>query len=325
MPMQRHNARLCALLALVLTACVGAFAATPEEEAKYRADIDEGISLLRTGVRDEIHRAIARFKSALKIKPESAEVYYWLALANSDLGLYPHAASNARDATTYDDRLGEAWSLWGQVLLYQKAWSEALQKLETAQRLMPEDPIVHYNLGRVHYYGTKDYSTALSNFRVAWQMGQALRHNNADFAALSVNSRLYMGLCEYERGCESGRDVYFNNATNAFLDVLKEQPSNYDVALRLAAVYRKSNRVAESISWLVNLAKVLEQSQESINRYRSLLAEVYLQLADIYIKEPGQQNDLLAQANLNAFVNFIGDSNHPALEPAKQYLAEKQR
>ncbi len=59
------------LACICILLCASAFAATPEEEAvKYRADIDEGVSLLRTGSRDEIHRSIAKFKSALKARPD---------------------------------------------------------------------------------------------------------------------------------------------------------------------------------------------------------------------------------------------------------------
>lgn len=313
------------LFAAVLFVSAQAAAATPEDELKYRADLEEGISMLKTGVREEIQRAIARLKNALKVNPESAEAYFWLALAQSDLGLYAQAAQSARDATVYDDRLAEAWSLWGQALLYQRAWEDAQQKLETAQRLLPDDPIVHYNLGRVYYHGRKDYSSALAQFRSAWQKSQSMRRDNPDFSALGVNSRMYMGLCEYERGLESGKDTYFNNAINAFLDVLKEQPDNYEVAMRLALAYRKNSRTAESETLLRNLYQILEQPGPNAERNRPLLAEVNLQLADIYMKDPAQRNPLFAQSHLREFVRLIGDSNHPALEPARAYLEEKQQ
>ncbi|MDR3211506.1 MAG: tetratricopeptide repeat protein, partial [Planctomycetota bacterium] len=97
--------------------------ATPVDSAsKYQTDLEEGIALLHSGARDDLSRAIAKFKSALKTRPESAEAYYWIALAYSDQNNYLRAADNAKDATIYDENFADAWLLWGQTLLYQKEW-----------------------------------------------------------------------------------------------------------------------------------------------------------------------------------------------------------
>ena len=315
--------KLFALLAFLLALGAIASAATLEEDqanlVKYRSDIDEGIGLLRTASRDEIHRSIAKFKSALKLQPESAEAYYWLALAYSDLNNYLRAADNAKDATTYDPRLAEAWSLWGQVLLYQKEWSEALNKLETAAQLSPEDPVILYNLGRVQYHGFRDPDAALAKFRTAWQIGQARRRDNPEMIAMTVRSRLYMGACEYDRGMRQDNMLNFDNAINAFMDVIREQPSNYDAQLRLALALRKAGRSGESERMLNTLLRTFEQSGESVDR--QMRAEINLQLADLYLQDPQVRNRMLALTHLAEFVNLMGDSSHPALEPAREYLA----
>ena len=301
------------VFALLLWTCLPAFAATaPEDEAKYKADLDEGISILKQGDRDDISRAIAKFKNALKIKPESAEAYYWIALAYSDQGNYPRAVGNAKDATVYGEDIPEAWLLWGQILLYQRDWNAALEKLEIAQRLAPDNPQIQFNLGRVHYHGFKNPDAALPKFRAVWQKSQALRHENPELQSMVVRSRLYMGYCEFER-------KRWDNAINAFLDVLKEQPDNYDASLMLAIAYRHTNRSGESKRILdALLANLMNLNNPA---YNQLLSEVNLQLADLYIKDPIHRNRMFALAHLNEFINRLGTSSHPMLESVREYIA----
>ena len=308
-------------LAIVILAAhmfVPLSAATLEEETQaYRADLTEGISLLRSGNRENFSRAIGRFKNALKLRPESAEAYFWIALANSDLNNYRPASDFAKNATIYDDRMAEAWLLWGQCLLYLREWNEALQKLETAARLAPDDPRIQYNLGRVYYHGFKDPDSALPRFRAVWQNGQTLRRENPENALLVVNSRLYMGYCEFDR-------KQWKNAINAFLDVLREQPGNYDAALRLALAYRHSSYPNECEQLLLDMLKVIPPDTP-INR--QMLAEVNLQLVDFYLKDPVKKNSLFVRAHLREFINQVqlGNLNHPQLEIAREYLAQQER
>ncbi|MCC8108492.1 MAG: tetratricopeptide repeat protein [Planctomycetes bacterium] len=305
----------------VVIACLPTLARAGEDDAqRVRNFIDEGVSLLRTGSQDELHRAIARFKSALKIQPENAEAYFWIALAHSDLNNYLRAADNAKEATTYDDRLAEAWLLWGQVLLYQREWREALIKLETAAMLRPDDPVIQYNIGRVQYHGFKNPDAALPRFRAAWQRGQESRRDNPELIAMTIRSRLYMGCCEYDRGVKQNN---FNNLTaaiNAFQDVIQEQPHNYDARLRLALALRKVNRVSESFAVLNDLLGVFQQAGDAADP--RMLAEIHLQIADLYLKYPAQfQERMRTILHLREFVRLTGDLSHPALEPAREYLA----
>lgn len=312
--------RLIAIFSLLLACAVAQAGTLQDDSAKYQSDIDEGIGLLRAGTQDEIHRSIAKFKSALKVRPESAEAYYWLALAYSDLHNYLRAADNAKDATTYNERLPEAWLLWGQILLYQKEWEEARNKLETAARLAPENPMAQYNLGRVYYYGFKDPDNALAKFRAAWLEGQKLRRERPEMIAMTVRARLYMGCCEYERGLrQENPNNYIQNAIAAFRDVLQDEPANPEARIRLALALRKAGRTADSEQILGGLLRDLQQAARPADR--QLLAEVNLQLADLYIKDPVLRNRMLALTHLGEFVGLLGDSNHPALGPARDYLA----
>lgn len=318
-----HNAA-GAICALALFAVSAAHAATsPEDALKYRADIEEGISILKSGESNE--RAIAKFKNALKIESESAEAYYWIALCYSDRGNYTRAADNCKEATTYDTRMAEAWSLWGQALLYQKEWNDARDKLETALRLTPDDPYALFNLGRVHYHGMKDPTTALANFRNAWQRSQALARNNpgndSEYARLATRARYYMGLCEYDRGRANDNSLFYSNAINAFYDVIKEQPTNYEAAMRLSMAYRKANRVNDCLQMLKEIHSHMTKNDPAYFD-RHLFAEVNLLLADIYLKDPVLNNPVFAVHHLRQFVEYTGDSNHPALEPAKEFLAK---
>ncbi len=306
---------ICCLFA----ACAARAGMPTEDELQYRSYLDEGIALLRTGSQDGLRRSLGRFKSALKIRPDSAEAFYWQALAYSDLENYSRAADSAKDAVTYDDRLAEAWLLWGQTLLYQGDWRSALEKLEAAERLAPEDPVIQYNLGRVYYHGLRNPDSALAKFRAAWQAGQALRRDNPEMIALALKSRFYMGCCEYERGLRQGSVLNFENAVNAFADVINEQPYDMDARLRLALALRKVGRLGDSLAILQGLMQAMTQAGESADR--QLLAEIHLQLADIYMKEPQRKDISMVLAQLGEFVRLTGERAHPALEAAKEYLA----
>ncbi len=318
----RKKRRLFPAIPCLLFTAAFAFAAADDDAKKYRSDMDEGISLLRSGSRDSISRSIAKFTSARKLQPENAEAYFWLALAYSDLNNYPRASDNVREATIYDDRLAEAWLLWGQILLYQKEWGEALIKLETAAMLAPDDPVIQFNLGRVHYHGFKNPDAALPKFRAAWQKGQENRRDNPELIAMTVRSRLYMGTCEYERGLRQSNPANnnFTAAINAFQEVIREQPHNYDARLRLASALRRYGRIAECQAVLNELLGAFQQAGE--NADRTMLAEIHLELADLYLKSAGQnQERMRIILHLREFVRLTGEQSHPALEAVKEYLA----
>lgn len=308
----RRIAIALVLLPLFALAAAAASPENPDDGRKYREDMDEGVRLLRSGSRDEISRAIAKFKSALKLRPESAEAYYWIALAYSDQNNYLRAADNAKEATIYDDRMAEAWLLWGQILLYQREWKGALDKLETAARLDAENPITQYNLGRVHYHGFNDPETALPKFRSVWQKTQALNRErpSAESRTLQVQARLYMGYCEFDR-------KHWDGAINAFRDVLVDAGNHYDAALCLGIAYRRNGLTAESIDILQNLARTIQLDSPAARR---ILAETYLNLADIYLKDLVHRDEGLALAYLQAFVDGVSEG-HAMLEIAKEYLA----
>ena len=309
----RRGKAVVLLLAIIFCPVAG-LAAAIDAEAKYRSDLEEGVSLLRSGSRDDISRAIARFKSALKVRQDSAEAYYWIALAYSDQNNYPRAAENSKDATIYDERLTEAWLLWGQTLLYQKDWPGALEKLETAERLAPNDPLVLFNLGRVYYHGLANPGSAYAKFNRVWQNGQELRRENPENAVLVLNARLYMGYCEFDRG-------QWTNAINAFQDVLREDPDNRAAALRLAIAYRKADRVGDCERILHDL---LRAAQADIQPNRHLLAEINLQLADLYMKEPAMRNRMFVLNHLREFINNTDNLNHPAMDAAREYLMKNE-
>ena len=287
-----------------------------EDQRKYGADMAEGIQLLRSGSRDDIIRAIAKFKAALKIYRESAEAYYWIALAYSDQGNYIRAADNAKDATIYDDKMANAWLLWGQVLLYQKEWTKALEKLETAYRLAPEDPLILFNLGRVHYHGFNNPDAALPKFRSIWQKGQVIRREKPALWPLVIQARLYMGYSEFAR-------ERWDNAINSFLDVLNEDPGNYEAMLHLALAYRHNGRLVDAEKNLQNTINLLSKDnrQSEINRQR-LLAESHIQLAHLYLTS-GFRNRVLALTHLRIFID-LKPEGHPLLLMAQEYLRENE-
>lgn len=307
------RALICALALCVV--CCSAGAVEEASDYEYRVSMSDGMAKMRAGTRQDLVGAVNHFKNAIKLRPENAEPYFWCGLAYSDMQYYQRAASYAKDATVYDERMVNAWLLWGQSLIYLQDWQEAQTKLETGARLDPDNHQIQFNLGRVHYHGNKSPDAALPCFRAVWQAGATLRRENPDLAPMVIASRLYMGYCEFDR-------QRWDNAINCFRDVLSEQPGNYEAAMRLALAYRRSGRSAESERILWNMLKAIPAENPANRRY---LAEINLQLADLYIKDLVLKNTMLATTHLREFINQIGDVPHPAVEPAREFLLAHER
>ena len=140
----------------------------------------------------------------------------------------------------------------------------------------------------MYYHGLADPGAAYAKFNRVWQNGQELRRENPENAVLVLHARLYMGYCEFDRG-------QWTNAINAFQDVLREEPGNKAAALRLALACRKADRTGDCERILHNL---LRAAQEEIPPNRHLLAEINLQLADLYMKDPAMRNRMFVLNHL---------------------------
>jgi anti-anti-sigma factor len=156
-------------------------------------DLDEALS----DFKDNISRAIMKWKKVVEIKPNYADAYYHLGLAYFNKGQYEQSAEEFKKAIDinkgYADahkRLGDVYTILGKVneaieeykealeinpnytdalislgLLYNDGsmLDEAITQYEKALTVHPNYADIHNNLGAA-YMGKKDYKKALKCF-----------------------------------------------------------------------------------------------------------------------------------------------------------------
>ncbi|MHB8791435.1 MAG: tetratricopeptide repeat protein, partial [Desulfobulbaceae bacterium] len=94
-------------------------------------------------------------------------------------GFYPDVETRARKMTEHFPDSGFAWKILGTSFLLQGRNEEALPTLLNALKLLPEDPVLHSNLGLI-YYELAWYDTAENHCRLALQFrpDDAIAQNN---------------------------------------------------------------------------------------------------------------------------------------------------
>lgn len=274
--------------------CLSAAEGDGDAEFRYRTLIREGAEFLKQENTDEsLARALARFNSALTLKSESAEARYWIALVYSQMENYGQAAQQAEHAVLLDKRMVEAWLLWGQCLLREGKYEEAIEKLQTAFRLAPRNSLAAFNLGLAHYYmhprTQKSLRDAHDFFRRALELNP--RYHPA---------RLMHGICQLEIGMHTLAIV-------TLLKVTEDDPENIDAHFHLGIAYRKENRFDEA-----------ERSFRRALQLDPLHAESHLQLGHLYLQDmPSRQRAL---QHLKLFVHAAPDT-HTWKERVVSYLA----
>ena len=179
---EKRNRRLSVstlLLLLVLTLPAGGD--SEENEKQFQKAMREGIASARSG---PLPRALARFKTAVMLKPRSAEARYRLALTYNDRKMYDSAEKEAQKAVALDEKHAGAWLVRGSALFYQDLEEEAIKALNKAFRLEPKNAHASYMLGRCYYFlGAREKQKAAELYRNA-------RHATEDEAGdLAVKTR----------------------------------------------------------------------------------------------------------------------------------------
>jgi len=250
--------RLLCLLLLLSAALPAAYAEETEkpdndQETEYFDALSQGANFLYSGSSE---RALARFKQAIKLKPDDARGYFWTGLTYSELQNYGLAANNAEKATIIDDKYADAWLLWGQCLVHMNNWVEARKKLEQAFVLAPQNYLVPFNLGLCYYYGLDEEkkTTALRYFKKSLELNQkyapALMYEgccnlDADLGFLAIISfknaiKLQPDYADayFWLGVAQRRENHLADAEKAFLQAIKLKPDHYEAHLQLAHMYQ---------------------------------------------------------------------------------------
>ncbi|MGH9517962.1 MAG: tetratricopeptide repeat protein [Terriglobales bacterium] len=93
-----------------------------------------------------VQEAKRNFELELKIDPQNAGAEGVLGEIAVKAGDQAGAIEHFKRATTLDGGFAEAYIGLGSALVSEKRFAEAVQPLETAVKLAPDDPMAHYNL-----------------------------------------------------------------------------------------------------------------------------------------------------------------------------------
>lgn len=120
---------------------------------------------------DVAEQAKKEFQEELKIDPSNAGAEYVLGELARESQQWDEAILHFSKAAKLDAAFGDAFLGWGQSLLSDKKFSEAVAPLETAVKLEPQNPATHYNLATA-YSRTGRKQEAEKEFAIHRQMTQ---------------------------------------------------------------------------------------------------------------------------------------------------------
>lgn len=149
-----------------------------------------GLFLRKTGKPFEAERA---FEECIKTNPKYPDAHYHLGEMLRDKGDLDSAIEQFNDAIRCNPNYFDAYQDLG-LAMYQKYSSglcdisESLTKLQEAERLIPDNPMIHYYLGNV-YCGNSQFDAAEAQYRKALQCDAKFAAANYEFARL----RYYRG------------------------------------------------------------------------------------------------------------------------------------
>jgi len=206
------------------------------------------------------------------------------------------AASLAACAAPSQDvvKRGQAVRMFGEAYLDRGDFTSALRELLKAEKINPDDHLVHYDLGKVYLQKGKP-ELAIASFKKAIEIKPEFSpaRNDLGLAYLSIKNWDAAISCFKEITGDllyatphfplvNLGHAYFNKkdydtAIQYYLQALDAEPKFINASLGLARVYLETNRTADAV-------KLLEKASQNAPN----VAIVYLDLGKAYarIKEP---------------------------------------
>ncbi len=278
--------------------------------------------------------------------PDDAAVHFQLGYAETALGKPGEAAAEYRKATELDPKMGPAFLNLGLTLLdctpedCAKALREAVDALEQADGLMPDQARVKYALG-LAFERTAENEDAIEKFH------EALKLDAREFPAqlelarlLFITSQLEASEREYRKAIalqpDSGPAIYGltecllkekkpSEAAAELAAYLQQAPKDVDARLEHASVLSDLGRNAEALAEL-DRAATLRPEATSTLKLRSLV-EIRLQnnaaaLATLQKLEAATPNDADVHARIGHLLLEKKDYPGAAKELAIAFGAE---
>ena len=173
-----------------------------------------GLAYARNDMLDE---AIAEYKKAIEIKPDSAFAHYNLGFVYNKKGLVDKAIRKYKDAIEINPGFDQAYNDLGIAYRIKGELDKAIESYSKALEIDPDFSQVHYNLGNI-YTQKEMRDKAISEYIKALELnpdfGEA--HNNLAFAYYNAGD-FERAVYHCDKALEAGIKVY-----PGFLDVLNQ-------------------------------------------------------------------------------------------------------
>ncbi|MBN1256115.1 MAG: tetratricopeptide repeat protein [Planctomycetes bacterium] len=301
----------------------GFLPAADETEEQFQKAMLEGAQCARTG---PLPRALARFKTAIDLKPRSAEAHYRLALTYNDRMMYDSAEKEAQKAITLDEDHAGAWLVLGSALFYQDMEEAAIEALNKAFRLEPENAHIPYMLARCYYFlGAREKLKAAelnqnaSNLSADESRQVAIRTRNLEEKAQTFlrKSRTFIVQAlkldrnyveaRFMEGCIFLELDLPDAARYSFMLALLADPNNPEIHFRIGICYQLSSKPIEA-----------ERSFQEVLRLDHDHVEAHLRLGDYFTKYV--PNEKMAAYHYGRFLQLA-----PEDHSARKRLAREEQ
>jgi serine/threonine-protein kinase len=148
--------------------------------------------------------SVAEFRTAIRLRPNSAPMRFNLTLRLSQLGRYAEAETEIRGAIRLKPDVAEAYNLLGDVLMSQNKLVEAIGAYRTAIRLKPSLAEAHRGIGLALPMQDK-LDEAVAELRLATLLQPSYAEAHCDLGGLLERQGDYAGALEmYKKGHELG-------------------------------------------------------------------------------------------------------------------------
>lgn len=178
------------------------------------------------------------FKKAYEISPNDSEIVFEYANYLQAMQKWEDAQPLYEKAIELDSKVANYYVFASLNAQNMKDLKSAVKYIEKAVKLLPADPFILLNAGRI-YYSAKKYEKAQFVLIKSWEMNQNIEVEN-------LIGLTYLGLKEYDK------------ALDVFLKLTKDYPENMNILFSYAQAAEKTGRIEEAKAAVTRVLEIFD-------------------------------------------------------------------
>lgn len=227
-------------LLVVLLVGVIAVQAQDVDPEKYDLSFAKAMSAFRKG---DYEQAEGLFREALQAKPGDPDAGYYLGHSLLRSGKPDEAATVFRNMLERDPQSGRALLGLGITEYNRGRYEKALESLQAAEKLMPEDPLVHYYQG-LAYHRLQSFEESRRRFSHAMTLSPDLAPSARYYSGVGYyrHGDLERARAEFEAVAQARPGTELARLAEEFLKLTREEkpvvePKRWDLAFSTSFEY----------------------------------------------------------------------------------------